>query len=127
MANYMKIAISGKEVGLSFGSYTNQLITESENIPFAKLFETSLVKIMYYAYLANCERNSTTPEFKLFDFFDLLDEIGGESEPFLMAQKNFIVSIQGLVKGDKKADAEVESVVKEIEGKLKALTKAQGK
>ena len=121
MANYLKINIQGKEVGLNFGAYTNQLITEKEGISLGEIFNCLIPKIMYYAYLSNCERYGTTPEFKMFDFFDLLDELTPNSEPFLQAQKCFILSVQGFLKDDKEVVKQTNEAVKEIEGKLKAL------
>lgn len=122
-ANYLQITIGEEKIGLNFGSHTNELIIKGENNGGVGLMSCSIPKVMYYAYLSNCERKSETPKLTKFDFYDFIDEVGGNHETPLLVYKTFLESCLCLVEDKKDATTELKSIIKEIEGKLTTLKK----
>ena len=84
MTNKLKLNFEGKELGFHFGlGFLGELLdnlgfsidelqTNIEKNPFKVI-----PKLMHTSYVYNLEREDKDVELKLYDFIDLLDNVGG--------------------------------------------------
>ena len=84
MTNKLKLNFEGKELGFHFGlGFLGELLdnlgfsidelqTNIEKNPFKVI-----PKLMHTSYVYNLEREGKDVELKLYDFIDLLDNVGG--------------------------------------------------
>lgn len=122
MNNYLQLNINGKEYGAKLGLKFIENVTKGEDIKDGNILSVTVPRLMFYALEYGAYRAGKDFDLTIDDVFDFVDDNGLNSEPVLKFQKVLLESM--LVNLDNsEAKKVLQDASKELEGKLKALTK----